>query len=299
MNTWIVATDPRRLYGMLDTARPVSEKITIAYVGTTGNVGEYAQSGVDRVVLFEIGENTPVELAAAEVAAAAAADGATLVLGNDGSEPRCLLGACAGVIDAAVLGAVQTIEPKENGIVAGNKIAAGKAIEEVACSALIGVYTGADADATQTDSCPIDIVSVNANDDSVLRFEEAEGTGLATAARIVCVGMGVGNRDNLALTEVFANALGAETACTLPCCEDMRWFPEERVLGSSHNSAAPDLYIGIGVSGSPNHTSGVSDSKVLVAINNNPDAEIFGCCAYGIVGDLCEVVPALTEALKR
>ncbi len=78
----------------------------------------------------------------------------------------------------------------------------------------------------------------------------------------------------------------------------MHWYTADRVLGSSHNSAAPELYVAVGISGSPNHTSGVRDAKVIVSINNDENAEIFQHSKYGILGDLYKVVPALTQALS-
>ena len=78
----------------------------------------------------------------------------------------------------------------------------------------------------------------------------------------------------------------------------MRWFDAHRVVGSSHNSIAPDLYIAVGISGQPQHLSGVRDAKVVLAINSDPDARIFRNCDYGILGDLYKVVPALTAALR-
>ena len=68
-------------------------------------------------------------------------------------------------------------------------------------------------------------------------------------------------------------------------------------MGSSHNSASPELYLALGVSGSPNHLSGVKDAGTVVAVNNDPDAEVFKHCDYGIVCDLYEFVPALKAAL--
>ena len=86
-------------------------------------------------------------------------------------------------------------------------------------------------------------------------------------------------------------------ACTLPVSEDSHWYPAEQVLGSSHNSASPDLYIALGISGSPNHMSGVKGARVVVAVNNDDKAEVFKRCDYGVVADLYDFVPALKGAL--
>ena len=127
---------------------------------------------------------------------------------------------------------------------------------------------------------------------------EEGGASLASANRVVGVGRGLTGKDQLALAEALAEALGAEIACSLSLCDDYRWFEHGRVVGTSTQRIAPRLYVSVGISGQPQHMTGVRGAKTIVAINNDPEAPIFRACAYGIVGDLNKVVPALTEALS-
>jgi electron transfer flavoprotein alpha subunit len=130
-------------------------------------------------------------------------------------------------------------------------------------------------------------------------FREAErSVDLANAGVIVAVGRGIKEKENLTLVEALAAALGAELAASRPVC-DNGWLPLERQVGSSGQTVAPKLYVAVGISGAIQHLVGMKGSKTVVAINKDESAPIFEVADYGIAGDLFEVVPALTDAIRE
>ena len=120
---------------------------------------------------------------------------------------------------------------------------------------------------------------------------------LGSAQMIVAVGRGIKEESNLSLVQDLAASLGAELAASRPIC-DNGWLPIERQVGSSGQTVAPKLYLAVGISGAIQHLVGMKGSQCIVAINKDAEAPIFEVADYGIVGDLFEVVPALTEAVK-
>ncbi|MEM3073453.1 MAG: electron transfer flavoprotein subunit alpha/FixB family protein, partial [Nitrososphaerales archaeon] len=127
---------------------------------------------------------------------------------------------------------------------------------------------------------------------------EKGSVNLRSSSVIVTAGRGVKKKEDLAIVEELANVVGGVLAGTRPLVEDLKWLPKERQVGLSGETVKPNLYIAVGVSGQIHHIVGMKDSRVIVAINTDEKAPIFQVCDYGIVGDLYQVVPELTKALK-
>lgn len=130
-------------------------------------------------------------------------------------------------------------------------------------------------------------------------FQEVkQAVDLSKAEIIVAVGRGIKSKDNIALAEKLAEVLGADLAASRPIC-DAEWLPIDRQIGSSGQTVAPKLYIALGISGAIQHLVGMKNSQTIVAINKDPEAPIFDIADYGIVGDLFEALPVLTEEIKK
>ncbi|HKZ77583.1 MAG TPA: electron transfer flavoprotein subunit alpha/FixB family protein [Pyrinomonadaceae bacterium] len=130
-------------------------------------------------------------------------------------------------------------------------------------------------------------------------FQEVkQAVDLSKADVIVAIGRGIKSKDNIALAEKLAEVLGGDLAASRPIC-DAEWLPIDRQIGSSGQTVAPKLYIALGISGAIQHLVGMKNSGTIVAINKDPEAPIFDIADYGIVGDLFEAVPVLTEEIKK
>jgi len=130
-------------------------------------------------------------------------------------------------------------------------------------------------------------------------FREAkQAVDLTQAERIVAVGRGIKEPQNLEMVKKLAALLGAELAASRPICDE-GWLPMERQIGSSGQTVAPKLYLALGISGAIQHVVGMKGSRTVVAVNKDANAPIFEVADYGIVGDLFEVVPALIDTLEK
>ncbi|KAB2958318.1 MAG: electron transfer flavoprotein subunit alpha/FixB family protein, partial [Thermoanaerobaculia bacterium] len=172
-------------------------------------------------------------------------------------------------------------------------------------TALVTLQSGAfAADSRVAGTAPVrphgvDLAAAQAGRD-VLGTEQIGGdtVDLSKADVIIAVGRGVGGADKFGPIEELAKLLGAEIGASRPVI-DSGWLPRDRQIGSSGQTVAPKLYVALGISGAIQHLVGMKGSSVVVAVNKDAGAPIFKAAHYGVVGDLHEVVPALTQAIRE
>ena len=128
--------------------------------------------------------------------------------------------------------------------------------------------------------------------------ETKSAVDLTQAPLIVAIGRGIKAPENIPQAEALAKALGGEIAASRPICDE-GWLPMERQIGSSGQTVAPKLYLALGISGAIQHVVGMKGARTIVAINKDQNAPIFEIADYGVVGDIFEIMPALTEALEK
>ena len=127
--------------------------------------------------------------------------------------------------------------------------------------------------------------------------EESEGPSIEDADVIVAGGRGLGGPESFALVEELAKALGGAVAATRAVV-DAGWYPYAAQVGQTGKTVSPKLYVAVGISGAIQHKVGMQSAGVIVAINKDPNAPIFEYADFGVVGDLHEIVPKLTELVR-
>ena len=151
---------------------------------------------------------------------------------------------------------------------------------------------------------PVKKVSVTLNAEQIRTkplelFKEAKSSvDLTQASLIVAIGRGIKAPENIPQAQALAKAIGGEIAASRPICDE-GWLPMERQIGSSGQTVAPKLYLALGISGAIQHVVGMKGARTIVAINKDANAPIFEIADYGVVGDIFEIMPALTEELQK
>jgi electron transfer flavoprotein alpha subunit len=241
----------------------------------------------------------------AVIAEVAQRQSAKVIVLNHSSGGRSLLGRLAARFDAASASGVNAVPVyTEKGLQVQKPVFSGKAIATYALKSDISVLTLAgntlQPEASGADA-PVEVldIPVPASRIKVRSVDRVEGKiPLPEAELVVSAGRGLKGPENWGIVEELAEELGATTACSRPVA-DVGWRPHHEHVGQTGIAIRPNLYIAIGISGAIQHLAGVNNSKTIVVINKDPEAPFFKAADYGVVGDLFEVVPQLTQAFRR
>jgi electron transfer flavoprotein alpha subunit len=151
--------------------------------------------------------------------------------------------------------------------------------------------------AAEVESAPVEVGEVRMRPEAPFQ-EVKQAVDLTKADVIVAIGRGIKSQENIAQAQKLADALGGDIAASRPIC-DAGWLPIDRQIGSSGQTVAPKLYVALGISGAIQHLVGMKNAGTIVAVNKDPEAPIFDIADYGIVGDIFEVMPVLTEEIQK
>lgn len=286
------------------TAQALGTQVVALTIGNVDNAGVLGQYGASKVLNVAGADSFDSGTHAAIIAQAAEQVGATVVVIPDDSTGKSLLGRVAVRLDAGSVSSVKSVPDTSAGFVVQKNVFSGKAIASynissdkkvlsIAGNTFPPEVVGADVAVEAAN------VDVPASRVRVKATNTVKGTvPLPEAELVVSAGRGVKDPGNWGIIEELAELLGATTACSRPVA-DVGWRPHHEHVGQTGVAIRPNLYIAIGISGAIQHLAGVNQSKTIVVINKDPEAPFFKAADYGIVGDLFDVVPRLTESIKK
>jgi len=285
-------------------AQKIGGEIHVLVAGANCNAAAQQAAGLQGVAKVKVAEAAHYEAQTAENLTAlviANAAGYTHILAPATTFGKNLLPRVAALLDVAQISEISGVESADTfirPIYAGNALATVKSADPVK---VITVRTTAfDAVATGGSATVEALAAVADTAQSQLQNREltkSERPELGAAKIIVSGGRGLGSGENYhKLLEPLADKLGAALGASRAAV-DAGFVPNDYQVGQTGKIVAPQLYIAVGISGAIQHLAGMKDSKVIVAINKDPDAPIFQVADYGLVGDLFEVVPQLVGAV--
>jgi electron transfer flavoprotein alpha subunit len=275
--------------------------LTIGTVNNGGQLGQYGANAVHNVTGVDAFDS---QVFSTIIAEAAKQVGAKVVILSHSSNGKALAGRLSVRLGAGMVSGANALPTTDGGFKVKKSVFSGKAIAEYTVTSDIKVIslmgnalppekTGSDVTVSALN------VSAPASRVRVKEVKTAEGiVPLPEAELVVSAGRGLKGPENWAIIEDLATTLNATTACSRPVA-DAHWRPHHEHVGQTGVAIRPNLYIAIGISGAIQHLAGVNNSRVIVVINKDSEAPFFKAADYGVVGDLFEIVPRLTEAVKK
>lgn len=266
-------------------------------------LGKYGVSKVYHVNNAAL-NNVDAQLYAKAIGEAVKATGAKVLVFSHNQTGRAVAPRVAARLKAGLVAGVVALPDTANGFIVKKNVFSGKAFANVSINSDIKIvsinpnsYTMAVAEGTAavqtldvtTDAPKVKVTAVNKVSGEV---------PLTEAEIVVSGGRGLKGPENWGIVEDLAKVLHAGLACSRPVA-DSHWRPHHEHVGQTGVQVAPNLYFALGISGAIQHLAGVNRSKTIVVINKDPEAPFFKAADYGIVGDVFEVVPKLTEEIKK
>jgi electron transfer flavoprotein alpha subunit len=238
------------------------------------------------------------------IAQVAQASGSTIIIFSNNVTGKAIAPRLSARLKAGLVSGAVALPDTSNGFVVKKNVFSGKAFANIAVNTAVKIIAlNPNAYKIIATEGKAEVIPFTATLDApkikVINTIKASGEVPLTEAEIVVsAGRGMKGPENWGIIEDLAHVLHAALACSRPVA-DAHWRPHNEHVGQTGVAIAPDLYIAIGISGAIQHLAGVNRSKIIVVINKDPEAPFFKAADYGIVGDAFEVVPKMTEAIKK
>lgn len=283
-------------------AKKLGQDVIVVANASNDDLAKLGEYGASKVLVDGSLANADDQQLTKLIANAANAVGAnTVIFSHDhiakNVAPRLAVRMKAGLVSGAIA------TPDADGTIKVN-VFSGKAFGKVKVNSdkkIISLLANSIQPEVSGSACPVENFNGDAGESKVKVLAEKQPEGdipLPEAELVVSAGRGLKGPENWGMVEDLAKALGAATACSRPVA-DIGWRPHHEHVGQTGVAIRPNLYIAAGISGAIQHLAGVNGSKVIVVINTDPEAPFFKAADYGIVGDAFEVLPRLTEAVKK
>ncbi|MEC8273247.1 MAG: electron transfer flavoprotein subunit alpha/FixB family protein [Bacteroidota bacterium] len=292
-------------------AHDTAKKLNLSCIAVTlGNINDDINSlsnfGADKVISvnsdFDSCDNKGMSSALAQVAKQ---ENASVFVISNSNTGKCIGPRLSIDLDASFISNVVETPSESSPITIKKKAFSGKAFEIAQTKSSKCILALSPNAYTITENlnlnCQTETFDFNNESSNVISEKVEKSSGkisLAEAEVVVSAGRGLKGPENWAMIEELADLLDAGTACSKPV-SDIGWRPHSEHVGQTGKAIAPNLYIAVGISGAIQHLAGVSSSKVMVAINTDPEAPFFKAADYGILGDAFEVVPRLIDEIKN
>jgi len=286
-------------------ASEIGETTVITY-GNSDNstlniLGEYGASKV----LIQKTENQLEDTQLSKlVTSAVNQTNADIVVFSQDQVGKAIAPMVAAKLEAGHVSGAVSLPDTSNGFIVESNVFSGKAKANISVNSskkVISLLPNSFSPEKKGGEISIEEIKIELGETAIKIIEkksQGEGVPLPEAELVVSAGRGLKGPENWKIVEDLAEALGATTACSRPV-SDIGWRPHHEHVGQTGIAIRPNLYIAIGISGAIQHLAGVNGSKVIVVINTDSEAPFFKAADFGVVGDAFEVLPKLTEAVKK
>ena len=306
-HVWVFSDNVERYAELMAGARQWGQQV-YAIVQGSEQAARVKPLGADSIIVLEkTSELQRIENYAETLAAPIREKGNGLLL--MAATKRCkALGARLSIqLDAAMVNDATAVSVDENALFAEHRMYGGLAFGKEKLNSPLAIITLAPGvlepvTADPAHDCPVVTAEWVAPRQEILcqerRAKSLSSVDLSKAKRVVGVGRGLAEQDDLSMVRELAAVLGAEVGCSRPIAEGENWMERERYIGVSGVLLKSELYLTLGISGQIQHMVGGNGAKVIVAVNKDKNAPIFNYADYGLVGDIYKVVPALIAQLR-
>jgi len=293
-----------------ELAKELHKKVIAVCIGHDSFAKEYLEHGADKVIVAETDLHTfKAEEYASILEKIIKENNAEVVLIGSNKNGKELAARLAAKLDTGCVTDCINVHVKDKKIVTERVVYSGNAIaveQFTSHPQIVTVPPKAFNPLPKTETYKGEVVKKKFDFDKspskITKVQElkTEGVSVEDAEIIVSCGRGFKNKDDIKLVRELADVLKGRTiGCSRPIAADLKWLSEDHWIGLSGHKVKPKLYIACGISGQIQHIAGMRDSGIVVAINKDPEALIFKSADYGIVGDLYQVIPKLTNAIRE